>query len=343
MDNTTTYFAGSNTCFGYRGCLDELLPTVRAKRALYIKGGPGVGKNTLMRACVALLSARGAAVECFECSGDPDSLDAVLAPDIGLLVADGTSPHVIDPRLPGAADGIVNLGVCLDEALLSSQREELLSLQADVTADYARAARYLTAAGACRDDSAAIYRACADADALYALISTLADGLRGERGGVTRRFVQAVTCKGLLSRIDSAMNARHVCFDLPFGAPAEDILTPLLHCARARGLSCTVYPSPLDGESPAHLRVGDTLYTTAALPDAQKHTVIYNAARLSRVSDALAFNRSGYRLLLSQAVECLAHAKALHDRMERLYVDAMDFVRWNDIKQEVLARIEALL
>ena len=44
------------------------------------------------------------------CSSDPDSLDGVIFPQIRACIADGTSPHVIEPRFPGAVEELVNLG-----------------------------------------------------------------------------------------------------------------------------------------------------------------------------------------------------------------------------------------
>ena len=52
------------------------------------------------------------------CSSDPDSLDGVIFPQIRACIADGTSPHVIEPRFPGAVEELVNLGDYWDEEQL---------------------------------------------------------------------------------------------------------------------------------------------------------------------------------------------------------------------------------
>ena len=44
------YFPGSNTCRGFVGYFQDLLPRTEQARILLIKGGPGCGKSTLMRA-----------------------------------------------------------------------------------------------------------------------------------------------------------------------------------------------------------------------------------------------------------------------------------------------------
>ena len=46
------------------------------------------------------------------CSSDPESLDAVIFPSLRVSVADGTSPHTLDPDYPGVTAEIVALGEC---------------------------------------------------------------------------------------------------------------------------------------------------------------------------------------------------------------------------------------
>ena len=44
------------------------------------------------------------------CSGDPDSLDALLLPQLGVALVDGTAPHVVEPKYPGVVDRYVKHG-----------------------------------------------------------------------------------------------------------------------------------------------------------------------------------------------------------------------------------------
>ena len=66
-----------------------------------------------MRRIHAALGGGDSPATLYFCSGDPDSLDAVALPERGLLVLDGTAPHVVDPKIPGARDSLINLGACL--------------------------------------------------------------------------------------------------------------------------------------------------------------------------------------------------------------------------------------
>ena len=94
---------------------------------IILKGGPGVGKSTFMRRIGAAFAERGHAVEYLICSSDPHSLDGVVARKAGFAIIDGTAPHIVDPRLPGAADSLVNLGAFLDETTLSKRKDTIMA------------------------------------------------------------------------------------------------------------------------------------------------------------------------------------------------------------------------
>ena len=58
-----------------------------------LKGGPGCGKSTLMRRVGKAMEEHGLGVEYIQCSGDPDSLDAVHILALHAAVVDATAPH----------------------------------------------------------------------------------------------------------------------------------------------------------------------------------------------------------------------------------------------------------
>ncbi|MGE5507842.1 MAG: hypothetical protein ACM3RP_05080, partial [Chitinophagales bacterium] len=119
-------FPGGNTSRGFYSFYDHI--TGPEIRSIYvIKGGPGVGKSTLMRRIADELSLRGYTIEQHHCSADNNSLDGVVAPELGLALIDGTAPHVVDPKHPGAIDTIVHLGDFWDEAAMRQEREAIVA------------------------------------------------------------------------------------------------------------------------------------------------------------------------------------------------------------------------
>ena len=331
-------FPGSNTGSGFVGFFDGL--HARARRAVILKGGPGVGKSTLMGEVGRHFEGLGLDVEYFHCSGDPDSLDAVFAPAAGYLALDGTAPHVVDPKTPGARDGILNLGVCLDEKQMAAQAEEIEALTRDIAACYAQAYRYLSAARALRSDAEAVHGAALSPRERRIvekeLLSLLPAGPEGEE---IHLFARAVTWKGVQEHLDSILTGTVYCLDAPWGFDAHALLEPLWDRASRAGSARTAYHDPLDAERLSHVLVGGAVFTTDVMLDAPVFSPQFDGAVLRREHSRLAFDRATYDLMLNEAVEALAAAKGKHDTLERYSIDAMDYGRLSEIKQKFLSSL----
>ena len=91
------YFLGANSPTGFYSLYPELIQPERARAIYILKGGPGCGKSTLMRRVGARMEEEGLDTEYILCSGDPDSLDALLLPQLGVALVDGTAPHAAAP------------------------------------------------------------------------------------------------------------------------------------------------------------------------------------------------------------------------------------------------------
>ena len=91
------YFLGANSPSGFYSLYDQLLEPMEVEELLILKGGPGCGKSTLMGQVAARAEEQGLRVEYIRCSGDPDSLDAILLPDRRAAIVDGTAPHGTAP------------------------------------------------------------------------------------------------------------------------------------------------------------------------------------------------------------------------------------------------------
>src|SRR5690625_2591580 len=89
-------FFGSNTSRGFTSYFQET--TTSPKWYTFVlKGGPGTGKSTFMQRTATDLLPLGAEIEYHYCSADPDSIDAITIPAIGVAIVDGTAPHIIEP------------------------------------------------------------------------------------------------------------------------------------------------------------------------------------------------------------------------------------------------------
>ena len=93
MTKTTHFFLGANSGRGFRNLFDQFCTPEDHYDLLVLKGGPGVGKSTMMKRIGQAMEERGEQVEYLYCSGDPKSLDGVHIPRIRVAVVDGTAPQ----------------------------------------------------------------------------------------------------------------------------------------------------------------------------------------------------------------------------------------------------------
>lgn len=89
------FYLGANSPTGFYSLYDQLIDPAQAENIFILKGGAGCGKSSLMRRVAAAAEKQGLQVEYIQCSGDPDSLDAVVIPAWKTALVDGTAPHVV--------------------------------------------------------------------------------------------------------------------------------------------------------------------------------------------------------------------------------------------------------
>ena len=146
MGHDRHLFPGGNTTQGFFSYYPYILPQDKARHIYCIKGGPGVGKSTFMKEIGKAAGERGFAVDNMHCSSDPGSLDGVVIPALRTGLIDGTAPHVVDPRNPGAVDEIINLGEHWDLPGIKRHRQDIMDDNAGVGRLFARVYRLLGAA-----------------------------------------------------------------------------------------------------------------------------------------------------------------------------------------------------
>ena len=91
----TNFFLGANSSAGFRSLYEDFTAPEGNFDILVLKGGPGAGKSSFMKYLGSRAEEAGEDVEYIWCSGDPDSLDGVVLPELRCAVADGTAPHVL--------------------------------------------------------------------------------------------------------------------------------------------------------------------------------------------------------------------------------------------------------
>ncbi len=335
------YFLGANSPSGFYSLYAQLIPLDSANTLYIIKGGAGCGKSTLMRRVARQAAQAGETVEYILCSGDPDSLDAVVLPRLKVALVDGTAPHVVEPKYPGVVEEYVNLGKAYNRAGLAAIRGDIMSAMDGYKEHYQRAYRCLDAAGEIMDD----VRATVLTQELEQRLAKRARGIvsreikagKGKpEGTVRQRFLDGVTHKGVLTLYDTAFAQCPRIYQLEdsFGL-AHTMLSVLLSAGVQAGLDAVACPDPMFPERLRHLllpQLGLGFVSTA--PAQPCPSAPYRRLRLDAMADSDLMRRSRPRLrfskkvsaaLVEEAVSSLAQAKALHDDLEALYNPYVDF------------------
>lgn len=344
------YFLGANTPDGFYSFYDELLDPREANDYFILKGGPGCGKSTLMRRVSAALEEAGQPCEYIVCSGDPDSLDAVLFPAQKAAIVDGTAPHVVEPKFPGVVESYVNVGSCYDKKALCARRLEIMSSMSGYQECYQRAYRCLDAAAQIAADTRALLiTPTVESKAIKRARGIMTREVRrtsGVPGRMIHRFLSAVTHKGALCLFDTvdAQCKRVYALSDSFGL-AHLMLAPLAAGAVAAGYDIIACPSPMDPQRLEHVIIPAlSLAFVTSTPSLPYPGHPYRRIRLDAIADAdalrlskarLRFSRKVSAALVSEAVESLSEAKSMHDRLEALYNPYVDFERVHLMGQEI--------
>ena len=343
-DGHVRWFAGANTENGFRGSYGDIADEERLARLYIVKGGPGTGKSTLMRQAAEAAERAGFSAVRYLCGSDPESLDAVVL-DGRIALADGTAPHPLDMRYPGASSALIDLSRFWDAGILTRASGEIRGLTAGKQRAYREAYRFLSAAGRMEEELVSLAEDCFDGAKAEGFVGRLVKRLRREGkigkggGGIQRRYSHAVTMRGLW-KTDAVTTGTSQRFVLEDAMGTARLLMPMLAEAlkeNGAGPVCGVFPV---GGGIAGIRAGDCSFTVGT---AEKGEI---PIRMSRFTRRESMERGRMRLterigaeLMTAAVDALSRAADCHFALEEIYGTAMDYDRMAAYRREVTAEI----
>lgn len=353
MDNTT-FFLGANSAQGFYSLYDDF--SSRPDDVLHIiKAGPGTGKSTFMRKIGQAAEERGYEVEYIICSGDPDSLDGVYIPALGVGFADGTAPHVLDPDFFGVTGTYLDLGRFCDTNAVRAHGAQITDVTRRYKAQYTAAYAYLSAAGKVDEVRGAAFRtpdilAAVRRRADSAVRREFGMGRKKDPGHVTRRFLSAVSCKGLVFLDDtlSALCPRVYCLENRCGL-ADDFLQQVLSGAIAAGADAIACPSPLRPETlEAVLFPAQGVAFLSCSPKQVPENAEFRWVHLDSIPEkallraqrrAMLENGKLKASLLEKACGHLETAKSLHDLLETYYRPHLDVQGLNGFTKDMISEL----
>lgn len=342
MAKQLSSFLGANTPSGFVSLFDELYNPYTSSRALIIKGGPGTGKSTLMKKFADECTKKGYSTEKVYCSSDPDSLDAVIVPEIDLCIADGTSPHLIEPKFPGACENIINTGEFWDEKLLCEKGAAIRSLTLENSLRHRTSSKYLAAAGSLNDENIHLMSKYIDMEKVrnFAYRFTARE-LPKKKGCVPgkryRRFLSAITPEGLVFKEDTvkALCFRVIGISDEYGNSGALLLNMISDNAVRNGYDVILCQCPMrpHGEC-EHIIIpekGIALISIKSMHgfDLEFDRIIHSKRFLydgyKKHLPFLRLNRRLIKELIAESISQLRSAKEIHDELEKIYLQAMDF------------------
>lgn len=349
------YFAAANTAGGFVCWYDDIFNPKELDFCYIIKGGSGTGKSTLMRKLAAKAEKLGARCERYYCSSDPTSLDGVIAnmPN-GRRIAmlDGTAPHTHDPKYPGAAEAIINLGQYWCEDILKGQREEIIALSEKKSRLFGETYGYFGAAGTLFLSRQSEARGALLSDKLAAACERLLTQrmrecrVKGSVGEARIRGLSALSTHGEV-HLDSFSDADKVCLVLDTFGTAPLFFEAMQRAALGLGLSFYRAPMPLIPHFTEALYFPALSMSMVSRTDKTDVKEI-NMARFverERLSGDVRVRRRLLRKSENELVEAglarLSEVREVHGELEKIYMGAMDFTRLGEATQRLLEVIFA--
>lgn len=344
-------FPGGNTSVGFYSYYDYIIEE-DANRIFVVKGGPGVGKSSLMKNVANELLNNGYDVEFHHCSSDNNSIDGIVIPKLRVAMIDGTAPHIVDPKHPGGVDEIIHLGDYWDLEKMEKNKEDILRITKQVGIFFKRAYKYLKASRPIIEDIIEINSKCMN----FGKVNKLTDELIKEIlsnttiteniGKERHLFGSAYTPIGLVDFTDSILQDAMKVYQIKgdSGTGKTTILKKVYEKAIIRGLDVEIYHTPLIPEKIETIYIKDLKLGITISENHKKKDVniidldIFMDNNKRKIDDVLEDKKIANNLI-NIGIENISKAKQLHDKLEEYYVPNMDFKKVNDLKDLIIERI----
>ncbi|WP_202079777.1 PRK06851 family protein [Caldalkalibacillus salinus] len=356
------YYAGGNTARGFYSLYESNLKGL--ERVFILKGGPGTGKSSLMKALGDKWFESGYDIEVLHCSSDNDSIDGLIIPKLKIGVVDGTPPHIIEPLYPGVVEEYVNVGTAWNTAQLRNHKRAIVTLTDKVSYTFKSAYERFEEALHIHDLWEKYYIDNIDYTAADHLTQKLSQNLfvgqekeKQNAPDVKHRFLGAATPKGAIDFIPNLTEdipKRYFIKGRP-GCGKSTMLKKLASEAEQRGLDIEVYHCGFDPHSLDMLIVrelGFAIFDSTApheyFPERQSDEVVDMYAEVIRsgtdekYESELKDVSEQYRAKMREATALLAKAKATHDELEAYYIEATDFSKIEAIQAKIYAEMKVI-
>ena len=339
-------FAGINSPKGFYSCFDSIMKEAPGSRKIYIKGGPGMGKSSVMKKVMHRAAEEGLSCEVFHCSSDPSSVDGIHIPALKTAIVDATAPHNQDPVLSCVSGEIFDVSVCADKEKIFNYAEELCRLSELKKKFFQKGYRYLEATVPLLKQIESEYKENTDLKAVFAEAETLSERLFGNwngKGNESNRklFLSAITPEGFVSYADTFFKDTF-CIAIKGEYASRLFLKRIAEIVTAKGIPAVIFYCPMQPDEKIEhiyfpsLRVSLSSYSFYSHVAAAE---IVDFTEVSYLSEGKGEPIGLSGILMQRAIDAFGCARETHMQLEKIYVPSMNFQKLDDITNDLMESI----
>ena len=317
-----------------------------------LKGGAGTGKSSLMKKTAEHFGQKYKVIR-FHCSSDPNSLDAIVIPELGAAICDGTSPHVFEPKYPGICQRYIDLGEYWNKSVLDENRDNIIAFSDRNKYLHACAKRCNYAAFEAYSELYSVGKKCL----LHEKIEQFADKLTNQSfvrktshaGTLTARRLTALTEYGFMTFEDTLTEYKNIIAVSDAVSAAKCALFDSL-CGTAHSYGYDTIFSPdqmLDGQK-QHILIpeistafvsADVIGENVSVTENIDLSDCYDAEKLEQFSAETETARLTAEQMSANSAKYLREAKLVHDNLENCYIRAMDHAALDRLTERLINAI----
>ncbi|MDF2698831.1 MAG: ATPase [Haloplasmataceae bacterium] len=350
-------FPGGNSTLGFYSFFDNILGQEEANHIFCLKGGPGVGKSSFMKKIGKKMTDLDYDVEYHHCSSDPNSLDALVIPKLKIMFVDGTSPHIVDPKNPGAVDEIINLGQFWNESGIKENKEKIIKTNAENKRIFAKAYQYFKSSKEIYETLEISEKKALDSNEYNRITQQLVNELFSnlndfnKLGKERHLFGYALTPIGIIEFRDTIIcnyKNRISVKDTP-GSSSEELMNQVVKEAVKRGLYVECYHSPIKVSKIEDILIPQLSISISVINNYHKGNFEYNKELdltnilnkdiLNELNEEINEDKEIFEMLLYKGMNYVNKAKSNHDILEQYYIPNMNFDAIENLINETIERI----
>lgn len=355
------YYAGGNTAKGFYNLFESNMQGL--ENIYLLKGGPGTGKSSMIKKLADAWVEQGYSIEQIHCSSDNDSLDGLIIPALQFGIFDATAPHVLEPKAAGAIEQYVNLGVALDPTKLKENKDEIIALQTKISTAFQTAYDCFAEGLHIHDYLEEIYIKEMDFDKANQvtddLIQKISRNKTSNHGNaiVRHRFFGASTPEGVVDFIPSITEelTKRYFIKGRAGTGKSTLLKKVATNAEKNGFDVEMYHCGFDPESidmvvirELGVCVFDSTDPHEYFPERKGDEMVdlYEQAITpgtdEKYESDITYYTKSYKQRMKDGITFLKEAKTLRDKLEDIYMDAVDFKVIDEIYLTIYKEMEKL-